>query len=391
MKLALIGFGNAGGKIVDELVAHQHQNDGRFARAVLAINSARTDLAKLDHVPPSNQILIGQTDERVKGQGVGADPDLGAEVTRSDLHEVERALDGVPLYDVDAFLVVAGLGGGTGSGGAPVIAEALREKFDESVYGLGVLPSDEEAGRASFNAARSFRSLVESTDNVLLFDNDAWRGSQDTIGAGYERTNREIARRLATLFGAGEIGEVVAENAMDASDVRRTLGTGGVATVAYAETDLSESTMQSRGLLARFRSSAPAGDDVDAAQKVSGLVRQAIQSRLTCPADVSSVERALIVIAGPPEEFSRKGLEDARSWVEERTDTMDVLAGDSPRPDAEQLSAVVLLSNPTNVPRVEALQRRAVDAKHNMEEQESRREDAISQLITDDGEELDPL
>ena len=184
---------------------------------------------------------------------------------------------------------------------------------------------------------------------------------------------------------------MVAENAMDASDVRRTLGTGGVSTIAYATTELSPETVQSRGLLARFRSSSTASDDVDAAQKVSGLVRQAVQSRLTCPADVSSVERALMVLAGPPEEFSRKGIEDARSWLEQRTGTMDVLAGDSPQPTADELSAVVLLSNPTQVPRVDHLQRRAVEAKENRDSKAGAREDAISKLITDDGEQLDPL
>ncbi|NHN40608.1 cell division protein [Halorubellus sp. JP-L1] len=390
MKLALIGFGNAGSKIVDELLYHEHDTDLDFVRAALAINSARTDLAKLDYVPPENQMLIGQTHERVKGQGVGADPDLGAEVTRQDLHEIERALDEIPLYDVDAFLVAAGLGGGTGSGGAPVLASGLRAKFDEPVYGLGVLPSDEEGGRAAFNAARSFQSFVEASDNVLVFDNDAWRGSQDTVGAGYERTNRELAKRLGTLFAAGNVGDEVAENAMDASDVRRTLATGGVSTIAYAETELSPGTVESKGLLSRFKRNGDA-EDVDAAQKVSGLVRQAIQSRLTCPADVSSVERSLVVVAGPSGEFSRKGLERARQWVEQETGSMEVLAGDSPQPNADRLSAVVVLSNPTDVRRVDELQGRAVDAKGNMEAQEDEREDAIEDLITDDAGELDPI
>ena len=391
MKLALIGFGNAGSKIVDELLSHQQARDAEFARTALAINSARTDLAKLEYVPPDNQILIGQTHERVKGQGVGADPELGAEVTRQDLHELERSLDEIPLYDVDAFLVAAGLGGGTGSGGAPVLSEALQDKFDEPVYGLGVLPSDEEGGRAAFNAARSFQSFVAATDNVMVFDNDAWRGSEDTVGAGYERTNRELAKRLGTLFSAGNVGEQVAENAMDASDVRRTLATGGVSTIAYAETELSPSTVESKGLLSRFKRNGDASSDVDAAQKVSGLVRQAIQSRLTCPAEIASVERSLVVVAGPTEEFSRKGLERARQWVEEETESMDVLAGDSPQPSVDRLSAVVVLSNPTQVQRVDELQGQAVDAKGNMQAQEAARDDAIQDLITDDAGELDPI
>jgi cell division GTPase FtsZ len=391
MKLALIGFGNAGSKIVDELLRHQQEHDADFARTALAINSARTDLAKLEYVPAENQILIGQTNERVKGQGVGADPELGAAVTRQDLHELERSLGETPLYDVDAFLVAAGLGGGTGSGGAPVLSKALKSKFDEPVYGLGILPSDEEGGRAAFNAARSFQSFVEATDNVIVFDNDAWRGSEDTVGAGYERTNRELAKRLGTLFSAGNVGEQVAENAMDASDVRRTLATGGVSTIAYAEAGLSSSTIESKGLLSRFKRNGESSGDVDAAQKVSGLVRQAIQSRLTCPAEVASVERSLVVVAGPSEEFSRKGLERARQWVEKETESMDVLAGDSPQPSADRLSAVVVLSNPTTVRRVDELQGRAVDAKGNMEAQEADREDAIQNLITDDAGELDPI
>ena len=271
-----------------------------------------------------------------------------------------------------------------------MLADVLKTKFDEPVYGLGVLPSDEEGGRPAFNAARSFQTFVESADNVILFDNDAWRGSDDSVGAGYERTNRELAKRLGTLFAAGNVDGEIAENAMDASDVRRTLGTGGMSTIAYAETGLAPSTVKERGLLSRFRSNG-VGDEVDSAQKVSGLVRQAIQSRLTCPADVSSVERALIVISGPKAEFSRKGLERARRWVEQHTETMDVLAGDSPQADADHLAAVVVLSNPTTVERVDALQGRAVDAKENIEAQQREREDAIADLITDDDGELDPI
>ncbi|WP_313695619.1 tubulin/FtsZ family protein [Halorarum halobium] len=391
MKIALIGVGNAGGKVADAVFTYQLDRERTLCSAVLAVNSARTDLAKLDRIPEGKQLLIGQTDERVKGHGVGSDPDLGAEVTRRDLHEIERALDEVPVYDIDAFLVVAGLGGGTGSGGAPVLSAALRETYDEPVYGLGILPSEEEGGRASYNAARSFRSFAESTDNLLVFDNDSWRGHQDSVGAGYDRTNREIATRIEALLSAGEVdGETVSENAMDASDIRRTLGTGGVSTIAYAETDVEPSTKDSRGLLARLRTNG-ADEPTDPAKKLSGLVRQAIQSRLTLPADVESAERSLIVVSGPPEEFSRKGIESARRWLEQRTGSIEVLAGDSPRPYADTVSAVVLLSNVTDAPRIDALQEKAVDARENVSEQAEERAAEIQELITDEEDELDPL
>jgi cell division GTPase FtsZ len=390
MKIALIGFGNAGGKIADEIFRHQLDADRDLTRAVLAINTARTDLAKLDDIPDEDRILIGQTDGKVKGHGVGADPDLGAKVTEKDLHEIENALAEVPIYDVDAFLVIAGLGGGTGSGGAPVLAETLGETYEEPVYGLGVLPSSEEGGRASYNAARSFPSFVEATDKLMVFDNDAWRGHADSVGGGYERTNTEIAKRITALLVAGNVGEEISENAMDASDVRRTLATGGISTIAYAETGIDRSTYESRSFLNRFRKNGTE-EDSDDAKKISGLVRQAVQSRLTLPADVASAERSLIVVSGPPQEFSRKGLESARRWVEDRTDSIEVLAGDSPSPSADKVSAVVILSNVTQTQRIDSLQSQALDARSNIQDQEQSREDDIEALITDDNDELRPI
>jgi cell division GTPase FtsZ len=390
MKIALIGFGNAGSKVADELFRYQQQTGRTLSKYVLAVNTARSDLAKISAIPEEKQILIGQTDERAKGHGVGSDPELGAEITRRDLQELERALDGVPVYDIDAFLVVAGLGGGTGSGGAPVLAEKIHDVYDEPVYGLGILPSTDEGGRASFNAARSLQSFVNATDSLILFDNDAWRGHQDTVEAGYERMNREIATRMGTLLAAGNIdGSGISENVMDASDVRRTLQTGGLTTVAYAETELESKTKDNQGLLGKFRGNGTS--DVDTAKKVSGLVRQAVQSRLTCPAAVSSAERSLIVISGPPEEFSRKGLESARRWVEDQTNSIEVLAGDDPRESSDKLSAAVILSNVTDVPRVDALQDQAVDAAGNIESQAETRDEDIQDLITDDEDRLDPL
>jgi cell division GTPase FtsZ len=112
---------------------------------------------------------------------------------------------------------------------------------------------------------------------------------------------------------------------------------------------------------------------------------------LTCPATVSSAERSLIVVSGPPRELSRKGLDSARRWVEQQTNSIEVLAGDDPRRSADSLSAAVILSNVTDVPRVEALQDQAVDAAGNIEKQETTRSEDVEELITDDEDRLDPI
>ncbi len=390
MKLAVIGFGNAGGKVLDKLLEFESDTDRNLIRSALAVNSARVDLARLENLPEDHRFLIGQTDERVKGHGVGSNPDLGAEITRTDRYEIDRALDMVPIYEIDAFLIVAGLGGGTGSGGAPELAKELRSRYDEPVYGLGILPSKQEAGRAALNAARSFQSFGEATSNLLLFDNDAWRGSGDSVEDGYERTNEEIAKRVVTLLAAGEVdGSTVSENAMDSSDVRRTLDTGGVSVIAYAETE--DISQNGSGLLSRYRTNGTDISQPDSATKINGLIRQAVQSRLTCPANIDAAERSLIVVSGPSSELSRKGIESARRWLERETESVEVLAGDDPRDSQRVLSGVILLSNVTEIPAVEDLKERAVAAKENIEQQRADREDRIQSLLTDESDVLDPI
>lgn len=390
MKLAVIGFGNAGGKVTDKLVWYEQESGRDLIKSAISVNSARVDLARLENLPRENQFLIGQTDERVKGHGAGGDPEIGAEITEMDSYEIDRALDNVPVYEIDAFLIVAGLGGGTGSGGAPRIAEKIASRYDEPVYGLGILPSKDEGGRAVLNAARSFQSFADATQSLILFDNDVWRGSGDTVEGGYDRTNEEIAKRVVTLLGAGEVdGSRVSENAMDASDIRRTLDAGGISTIAYAE---SEAAVKSGGLLGSLRSNGEDPlDGADSATKVNGLIRQAVQSRLTCPAEISSAERSLIVLSGPPKSLSRKGLESGRRWLEDTTESVEVLSGDDPRKRANSLTAAVLLSNVTEIHAIEELQERAVEAKENIEKQRETREEEFQELIRDDDDVLDPI
>lgn len=394
MKLALIGFGNAGSKILDTCIEYEEETGHSMMADLLVINTAKPDLEHLNNIPDDKKILIGQSE--VRGQGVGADNDKGAELARQDMDEIKRALNKMRVHDIDAFLVLAGLGGGTGSGGAPVLADEISRVFDKPVYGLGVLPGKEEGGLYSHNAATSFQSFAQNVDNLIMFDNDDWKESGDTLKGGYEKINREIAERLVTLLAAGEVEDSdVAENVVDSNEIINTLGENGISTIGYAKTPVGEvdGAQSSGGILSKLKG----GDDdnsekrKDPVSRTMSIIRQATLGQLTLQCDVSTAERGLVLMSGPPDALSRKGIDRARSWVEEQSETHDVRGGDNPHPDGQKISGTVLLSGVTDVDRIEQLKSQAVETQEVREEIEEESDDKFDDLLTDDDDKLDPV
>ena len=385
MKLALIGVGQAGGKVVDEFLAYDARTGADIVRGAIAVNTAKADLQGIDRLPKDRRILIGQS--RVKGHGVGADNELGAEVAEEDIDEIQGALDSVPVHEIDAFLVVAGLGGGTGSGGAPVIAKNLKRIYTEPVYGLGILPGSDEGGIYTLNAARSLKTFVDEVDNLMLFDNDAWRSSGESVGEGFDAINNELVQRFGVLFSAGEIteGSDVAESVVDSSEIINTLKGGGISSLGYADVSVDEP--ERKGLLSRLRGDMDDGiDSTEATNRITSLVRKATLGRLTLPCEVNGTERALLVVAGPPAYLNRKGIEHGRKWLEEQTGSMEVRGGDYPRRGEGTVAALVLLGGVTNVPRVKELQQVAIEAQQNLGEITDESADRFAELMDSDGE-----
>jgi len=388
MKLAMIGFGQAGGKIVDKFLEYDQVTGSNIVRSAIAVNTAEADLLGLQRIPEENRVLIGQA--RVKGHGVGADNELGAEIAEEDIDEIQNAVDSIPVHEIDAFLIVAGLGGGTGSGGSPVLAKHLKRIYTEPVYGLGVLPGSDEGGIYTLNAARSFQTFVREVDNLLVFDNDAWRQSGESVQGGYDEINEEIVRRFGVLFGAGEVSSAdeVAESVVDSSEVINTLASGGVSTVGYDAEEIRE--YGSGGLLSRFTGDGAEPDSASTTNRITSLVRKATLGRLTLPCEVQGAERALLVVSGPPEYLNRKGIERGRKWLEEQTGSMEVRGGDYPV-DEPNVAAAVLLSGVHNVPRIRELQQVAVEAQENIDEIQQESKANLDTLVEDKDDDLDPL
>ena len=393
MRVFFIGFGQAGGKLVDMFLAQDKKTGANSFRGII-INTARTDLMGVKNIPMEDRLLIGQT--KVKGHGVGTDNVTGAKVAADEIDTIINAIDRRGTHDIDAFVVCAGLGGGTGSGGAPVLCRHLKRIYREPVYALGVIPAPEEGRLYSLNAARSLSTLVNEADNVIVFDNSAWKNDGESVKSAYERLNEEIVRRFGVLFRAGEVTKYgVGEMVVDSSEIINTLRGGGISSVGYA---ISEAIPKGKGAaksggglfggLRKKEKSEPhvdiTGDDKSA--KIIGLVRRAMLGRLTLPCDYSTAERALVLVAGPPAELDRKGVEKSKSWVEENIAGVEVRGGDYPV-DSGYVAAVVLLASIGNAPRIRELMELAKEAK---EEVAKSRERAAAVSMFEDSE-VDPL
>jgi cell division GTPase FtsZ len=273
-----------------------------------------------------------------------------------------------------------------------VLAKHLKRIYTEPVYGLGILPGGDEGGIYTLNAARSFQTFVREVDNLLVFDNDAWRQTGESVEGGYETINDEIVRRFGVILGAGEVehAENVAESVVDSSEVINTLAGGGVSTVGYASEDVDVG-QDSGGLLSRFTGDDSSDlDTANTTNRITSLVRKAALGRLTLPCEIEGAERALLVMAGPAEHLNRKGIERGRKWLEEQTGSMEVRGGDYPTDDPK-VAASILLSGVHNVPRIKELQQVAIEAQDNIDEIRQQSEENLAELVEEDADELDPL
>ncbi len=390
MKFFVIGFGQCGGKILDLFLENEKMRGSNVTIKCLAINTARTDLMGLKHVPMRDRILIGQT--VVKGHGVGTDNKLGAKIAQDEIDTILSAIDERGTHEIDAFLIIAGLGGGTGSGGAPVLAKYLSEMYSEPVYVVGILPAPEEGKLYSLNAARSMVSLLKYVDNLILVDNGAWKYEGLSLRESFAKINEEIVRRLAILARAGEPIEegLVGEMVIDSAEVINTLKGGGISAIGYA-TSLAEERKKGISRIKlpfRKKEEEPNIMEEDKATKIASLVRRAALGRLTIPCNIRSAERALILVAGPPEHLDRKGLEKAKIWLEEQIAGVEVRAGDYPTRRTRYVAALVVLANVTDIPRVKLLQRLALEAKEELEEIEKVREEKTLAIFDED---IEPL
>ncbi len=383
MKCMLIGLGQAGGKITDRFIEYDKGGRATSIYTGVAVNSARVDLVGLKNIPERNRVLIGET--IVKGHGVGADNRLGAEIARKDMARIMSAVAQAGTENVDAFIIVSSMGGGTGSGSAPIVAKYLKKTYSENVYVLGVLPADNEGGIYLLNAARSLKTLSKYVDAMILVDNGVFLNPGESLKEAYLKINNEIVKRFDVLFRAGEIvsQDHIPELVVDASEIANTINGMEICTIGYAsEKPPKKNTLGLSSLLGKKTEAKQ-----DKASRVLQLVTGAVKSHLLLPCDFRYVRKALVVVAGPPEELSRVGMENSKEWLETTIKGKEVRGGDYPAPGSDYIAVCVLISGITGSKKINDIFKRAKDMQEiiakGMTEEEYERLKETARLMGD--------
>lgn len=154
-KIKVIGAGGGGGNAI----ARMYESNLAGVEYIVA----NTDAQALQHSPAPYKLQLGST--VTQGLGAGANPEVGREAAMEDLDRIREALDGA-----DMVFVTAGMGGGTGTGAAPVIAKAAREVGALTV-GVVTRPFHFEGTRRMNRAEEGIRELQESVDTLIVIPN----------------------------------------------------------------------------------------------------------------------------------------------------------------------------------------------------------------------------
>src|SRR5213595_3610956 len=152
----VVSVGDAGLNALDRIVL-----DGLEKASVVAIN---TDVQSLTSSVAAHKVQLGRT--RTRGLGTGGDPELGYEAAVESADEIREA-----LTDTRMIFVCAGLGGGTGSGAAPYVAQ-LAHEAGALVVAFATLPFSFEGKRRNAQAREALTRLNEVANGVICFEND---------------------------------------------------------------------------------------------------------------------------------------------------------------------------------------------------------------------------
>ncbi|RMF05526.1 cell division protein FtsZ [Candidatus Woesearchaeota archaeon] len=273
--IKVVGTGGGGNNTINRI-----SEVGIAGAETIAVN---TDAQDLLYTTADKKILIGK--DLTAGLGAGSQPKIGEDAARESEQEIKRALEGA-----DMVFITCGLGGGTGTGSAPVIAE-VSKKLGALTVAIVTVPFKMEGQRRYENAVIGLEKLEKNVDTLIVIPNDKLLELAPDLPL---HTAFKVADEILTNAVKG-IAELVTKAGLvnlDFADIRAVMGNGGVALIGVGESDTDNRAMEA--------------------------VEKAINNPLL-DADISGANGALINVAGGPD----MTLDEARKVVEAISTRLD--------------------------------------------------------------------
>ena len=274
-RITVVGCGGAGNNAIHRLTI-----EGIDGAKTVAIN---TDAQQLIKTKTDEKVLIGKN--LTRGLGAGGDPAKGEESAKENADDVKKA-----LQDSDLVFITCGLGGGTGTGGAPVVAE-ISKKLGALTVAVVTLPFSMEGKIRMNNALAGLNKLKEVADTIVIIPNDKLLEIVPNMPL---RTAFKVADEVLinSVKGMVELVQNAGDIHVDFADVRAVMSNGGIAMMGIGESDSEK--------------------------RAKEAINEALNSPLLC-VDVDGATGALIHITGP-EDMSLEETKEIVSTVSERLD-----------------------------------------------------------------------
>lgn len=187
VRIKILGIGGAGCNTVNSMI------DSLDVEGVSFI-VANSDLQSLRQSKSMNKIQLGV--KTTKGLGCGANPEVGRRSTEEDLDRIMEQIS-----DADIVFIVAGMGGGTGSGGAPVVAKALK---DRGILSIAIVtkPFSFEGKRRMMVADQALETLKKEVDTLIVVPNEKLLSLVDrsvSMIAAFEMINKLLIHSVKSI------------------------------------------------------------------------------------------------------------------------------------------------------------------------------------------------
>lgn len=221
-RIVVIGVGGGG----SNMVAYLHANNQHQALTLIVAN---TDYQHLSVSPVPNKIQLGE--RLTSGLGAGADDEVGKKAALESADEIKQYLSGA-----DMVIVCVGLGGGTGTGAAPVVAQIAKD-LGALTVAVATKPFTMEGGRRVKTAQRGFEELNKITDSIIIVPNDkvlSIIGKNTGLRESFRHIDDVLARAARGIssvileYGAGDIN-------VDFADLTKAMQHKGLALMGIGE------------------------------------------------------------------------------------------------------------------------------------------------------------